>query len=274
MLIQECSDFIEEVFSKYAIILKDGSVLTASIEKETIDKIYPVLEKLLLKDLKIGDLLLKSPVIFFRVTENVLVILLSRAKENVVQTMFDVFSERFSMALDQEYPVTDLDLQKLSKFSIFSLSRQAGPEPISWWENIDEDIVFKYSIASLLLLVNEINGASARTLNFHPFITDKYMSVILLFQIQVPEARGEAFDASVLIMFDYNIRNILYGYNNEFEQILNDAADKLEKIFLSDYGSNIHGQITSESRQKLALVLKDIQEQLQQFTIDPKKLNA
>ena len=272
MLIQECSDFIEEVFAKYAIILKDGSVLTASIEKETIDKIYPVLEKLLLKDLKIGDLLLKSPVIFFRVTENVLVILLSRAKENIVQTMFDVFSERFTLRLEQEYPVTTLDLYKLSKFSIFSLSRQAGPEPISWWENMDEDLVFKFSIASLLLLVNEINGASARTLNFHPFISDKYMSVILLFQIQVPEARGEAFDASILIMFDYQIRNILYKYNNQFEQILNDTADKMEAAFLAEYSSDIHAQITPDNRRKFALILKNMQLQLQQFVIDPKDL--
>ncbi|UYP48112.1 hypothetical protein NEF87_004397 [Candidatus Lokiarchaeum ossiferum] len=272
MLIQECSEFIEDAFSKYAIILKDGSILKTSIDKDSVDKIFPVLEKLLMKDLKVGDLLLKSPVIFFRVTENVLVILLSRAHQNVVQTMFDVFCERYALRLDQEFPALELDLQTLSKFTIFSLSRQAGPEPIGWWENIDEDIVFKYSTSSLLLLLNEIDGASARTLNFHPFISDKYMSVIFLFQVQAPEARGEAFDASILIMFDYSIRNILYKYNDQFEQILNETADKLAATFIADYAENIQAPIRPESRKKFALILKGVQNQLKQFKIDPTEI--
>ena len=253
MLIHECSDFIEEAFAKYAIIEKNGAVLQASIEKDAIDKIFPVLEKLLLQNLNIGDLLFKSPVIFYRVTENIIIILLSRAQENVVRTMFDVFSERFALRLEQKFSPMELDLQKLSKFCIFSLSRQAGPEPISWWENVDEDIIFKYSTASLLLLLNEINGASARTLNFHPFISDKYIGVIFLFQVQTPEARGAAFDASILIMFDYQIRNILYSYNDQFEHILNQFADELSAAFLADYATDIHGRITSENRQKFAL---------------------
>lgn len=262
MIVDECAAFIEKTMSRYAIMLLDGTILKATIKNETLKKTFPILKKLLKDQIPAGSSFFKNPVVFFRVTHNVIITLLTNEKENIILSMFELFSAQFTEKLALEYPKTyENSLGAISKFSIFSVARQTGPEPIGWWENLDYEIIFKYSTTSLLLLVNEVRGATHRTLNFHPFIADQYLGIIFLFQIdRLKDIRGKAFDASILIMTDYQFRNTIYKMHNILEKILNETSDKLINVFISEFKDD--GEAPISNREPFRKVLQEMHKKL------------
>lgn len=270
MLIDDCAAFIEKTMAKYAIILKDGKILKSTLKKSTIDKVFPILKNLLKDQIPPGTSFFKNPVVFFRVTENIILIFLTNVKENILLTMFEVFFTKFSEKLALKYPITyENSLAELVKFSIFSVARRSGPEPIGWWENIDSDIIFKYSTASLLLLIDEIKGATRRTLNFHPFIADRTLGVIYLFQIKNDLARGNSFDATILVITDYQYRDILYKIHSELEKILSKTADTLIKAFNTELSENVEAPITDSNREPFRQILKKMHLQMKTIPLKP-----
>ncbi len=271
MLIDECSEFISQTFSKHAIIKSNGDIIKTTIEEATINKIFPVLKKLLDNNIEINDLIVRTPIVFFRVTNEVIIVLLTAVKENIIQSMFSVFIQKFQEALLLEYPDIinrDFSLGNIIKFSIFSVARQNGPEAFSWWENVDPDIIFKYSTSSLLLLMNELEGASRRTLNFHPFISENYFGIIFLFQIPAKGARGEAFDSTILVMSDYKYRNVFYQLHDELEQVFNEIANDIIITFQDQFKDDVQGPITDEMRDNFNLVLKKMHNKLEKYSIN------
>ncbi len=265
MIVDDCAAFIEKTMSKYAITLSDGTILKTTIKNEVLKKTFPILKNLLKDQIPAGSSFFKHPVVFFRVTDNVVIILLTNEKENIVISMFELFSAQFAEKLALEYPRTfENSLGSISKFSIFSVARQAGPEPIGWWENLDYEIIFKYSTSSLLLLVNEVRGATHRTLNFHPFIADQYLGIIFLFQIENLKEPGKTFDASILVMTDYQFRNTIYKMHNILEKILNETANQLIEVFTSEFKDDSEAPIIDREPfrkilQKMHIKLKTIQ---------------
>ncbi len=268
MIINDCAAFIEKTMSKYAITLSDGTILKTTIKSEVLKKTFPILKKLLKDQIPAGSSFFKAPVVFFRVTDNVIIILLTNEKENIILSMFELFSAKYSEQLAQEYPRTfENSLGSLAKFSIFSAARKLGPEPIGWWEDIDYDIIFKYSTASLLLLVNEVRGATHRTLNFHPFIADQYLGIVFLFQIEnLKEARGKAFDASILIMTDYQFRNTIYKMHTVLEKILNETSDKLIDAFKSEFDDDYEAFVSN--RKPFRQILQEMHKKLKTIPLN------
>jgi len=261
MLVDDCAAFIEKTMSKYAITLSDGTILKTTIKNEVLKKTFPILKKLLKDQIPAGSSFFKHPVVFFRVTDNVIITLLTNEKENIILSMFELFAAQFTEKLALEYPRTfDKSLGSIAKFSIFSVARQAGPEPIGWWENLDYEIIFKYSTSSLLLLVNEVRGATHRTLNFHPFIADQYLGIIFLFQIEDLKEPGKAFDASILIMTDYQFRNQMYKMHTILEKILNESANKLIEAFISEFKDDSEAPISN--REPFRVILQKMHKKL------------
>ncbi|MHA1719911.1 MAG: hypothetical protein ACTSWX_12470 [Promethearchaeota archaeon] len=261
MLIEDCATFIEQTMPKYAITLLDGTILKTTIKEEVLKKTFPILKNLLKDQIPPGSSLFKRPVVFFRVTDNVIITLLTNEKENIVLSMFELFSAKFTEQLVKQYPRTyENSLGSLAKFSIFSVARQAGPEPIGWWENIDYEIIFKYSTASLLLLVNEVRGATRRTLNFHPFIADQYLGIIFLFQIENLKEPGKTFDASILIMTDYQFRNTTYKKHTILEKIMNETSDKLIEAFCTVFKDDSEAPVSD--REPFRRILRDMHQKL------------
>jgi len=261
MIVDDCAAFIEKTMSKYAITLSDGAILKTTIKNEVLKKTFPILKKLLKDQIPAGSSFFKQPVVFFRVTDNVVVILLTNEKENIILSMFELFSAQFAEKLALEYPRTfEKSLGSIAKFSIFSVARQAGPEPIGWWENLDYEIIFKYSTSSLLLLVNEVRGATHRTLNFHPFIADQYLGIIFLFQIENLKEPGKTFDASILIMTDYQFRNQMYKMHSILEKILNETANQLIETFISEFKDDSEAPVLN--REPFRVILQKLHKKL------------
>ncbi len=268
MIIDDCAAFIEKTMSKYAITLSDGTILKTTIKSEVLKKTFPILKNLLKDQIPTGSSFFKTPVVFFRVTDNVIIILLTNEKENIVLSMFELFSAKFAEQLALEYPRTfENSLGALAKFSIFSAARKLGPEPIAWWENIDYEIIFKYSTSSLLLLVNEVRGATHKTLNFHPFIADQYLGIIFLFQIDgLKDVRGKAFDASLLIMTDYQYRNAIYKMHNVLEEILNETSNKLIDAFVSEFADDSEKFVSN--REPFRKILQEMHKKLKTIPLN------
>ena len=261
MIIDDCATFIEKTMSKYAITLLDGTILKTTIKSEILNKTFPILKNLLKKQIPAGTSFFKQPVVFFRVTENVIITLLTNEKESIILSMFELFSAQFTERLALEFPKTfENSLGSIAKFSIFSAARQAGPEPIGWWENLDYEIIFKYSTTSLLLLVNEVRGATHRTLNFHPFIADQYLGIIFLFQIENLKEKGKTFDATILIMTDYQFRNTIYKMHTVLETILNETSDKLINTFISEFKDDSEAPILN--REPFRKILQEMHKKL------------
>jgi len=261
MIIDDCAAFIEKTMAKYAITLLDGTILKTTIKSEILNKTFPILKNLLKDQIPAGTSFFKPPVVFFRVTENVIITLLTNEKESIILSMFELFSAQFTEKLALEFPKTfENSLGSIAKFSIFSAARQAGPEPIGWWENLDYEIIFKYSTSSLLLLVNEVRGATHRTLNFHPFIADQYLGIIFLFQIENLKEQGKTFDATILIMTDYQFRNTIYKMHNVLEKILNETSDKLINTFISEFKDDSEAPILN--REPFRKILQEMHKKL------------
>ena len=119
----------------------------------------------------------------------------------------------------------------------------------------------------MLLLVNEVRGATHRTLNFHPFITDQYLGIIFLFQIEdLMGARGKAFDASITIMTDYQFRNTIYKLHSVLEEILNETSNKLIEAFKSEFKDDCEKFVSN--RKPFRQILQELHKKLKTIPLD------
>jgi hypothetical protein len=271
MLIDDCGAYLEQVISKYAIFLINGAILRSTIEEKAILKVLPV-ARTLLDDIPIGHIFVKLPVIIFHASQNVAILILSQS-ENIVENMLEGFIDTFQKKLDAKYKSLPKTLADLFKFAIFSSARKLGPEPLGWWEKspeLSDESIFKYSLSSMMMLVNEVEGAKHRYVNFHPFISNKLIGIIFLFQIPLEKARGGAFDSAILIMANYDDRSILYQNHKPLEKICSLTADELTQLFYATFGDDIHRNITKSEKSKFAKLLKNLYERLNSVPIQQK----
>jgi hypothetical protein len=188
----------------------------------------------------------------------------------MINRMLEGFMTEFGEFFKRQYAILPKNLKDLVKFSVFSVARQVGPEPLGWLENgciVSEEAIFKYSLASMMVLMNEINGANKRILNFHPFISEGLMGMIYLFQIPLKEARGGAFDAAVLVMARYEDRTVLYQFHNPLERIFSITADEFVKEFHTNFPDDIHRSLMKNERAPFEMTLRNLNSRLQTISI-------
>ena len=239
------------------------------MEESAILKILPTVNTII-KNLPPRHVYIKSPVVIFRATENFLLILLTRSSEASIHRVLEIFMNEFAMALSNRYAVLPNSILDLIKFGIFSVARQAGPEPIGWLARdyeLDEKAVFKYSLSSMMVLMNEVEGAKHRILNFHPFIGDKLLGMIFLFQIPLGEARGGAFDATILVTADFEDRAIIYQHHNELERVFTVTADEFISTFQGKFGKDIQYNIQRADREPFNRILEQLNSRLNSISI-------
>ena len=185
MILEEATDYIEKHFLKYAFILKNGTILKSTLIKDTIIKMFPIVSGII-DELPIKYMYHNKPAVIFRVSTNVLLIVLSKSHENLISSVLEKFHDRFFEQFSERYQKVPKSLKDFVEFSILTVTRQAGPEPFSWDikdNKITEERIFKYSISSMMLLMDEINGANKRVLNFHPYVSEEMLGIVFLFQI-------------------------------------------------------------------------------------------
>lgn len=248
MLLDECGDFLASTANRYAIILNNGTILKSTLEEKLVIKIIPILQ-IIMKELTIHQVLSKQPWAFYRVTEHIFVIVATRTREAVLKRMFDQFSLVFEEKLKARYQILPKSLNDLMIFSIFSAARQAGPEPIAWDTrkdgSITDEMIWKYAMSGMMVLMNEVKGAVTRVLNFHPLITENKLLMIYLFQIPLPGARGGAFDSAIITMVKYEDRAILYKFHTQIEHIYSLTADELTHEFQNQMANDIQAPINN-----------------------------
>jgi hypothetical protein len=232
------------------ILLNNGTILKSTLEEKLILKIIPLLQ-IIMKELAIHQILSKQPWAFYRVTENIFVIVATRTREPVLQRMFDQFTLVYEEKLKARYQILPKSLDDLMSFSIFSTARQAGPEPIAWDTvknaSVTEEMIWKYSMSGMMVLMNEVKGAVSRVLNFHPLITENKLMMIYLFQIPMPNARGGAFDSAIITMVNYEDRAILYKFHSQIEHIFSLTADDLTQEFQNQLSNDIQGPLKNRN---------------------------
>ena len=252
MILEKLGEEIRENFPKYALILTNGTILDTSLDMNVITKIFPTISSII-DQLDVDYMFINEPVYIYRFTENFLLILLTRADESVVSRFLERLSRKYRWQIEQQYKKLPNSLEPFIKFVIFSVARKMGPEPVAWVikdENVSEDKIFTYSVSSMMLLINELSGAHKRVLNFHPFISDDLLGAIFLFQIPFEEARGGAFDSSIMLGVDYGIRALLYQKHYDLERIMSISGDELVNVFIENFSDDIHKPINLSIRQK------------------------
>jgi hypothetical protein len=229
LIINDCADFIAKTCSKYAFIHQNGRVLYNTFPDNVL---VPIIKrsKIFFQKIPVLQYFQKSPMYVYRPTENVILIVSTTESAAEMEKLFQTFQTRYGLILAKKYSTDSLSLSEIFDLAIFSCARKMGPEPIAYVNKnkaIPEDRIYAISMASLMVLVGEYEGAKERILTFHPFIKDKRLGVIYLFQIPIQEARGNAFDAAILLMTDLANRAHCYNFHIVLERFMGLCADKL-----------------------------------------------
>ena len=119
MLIDDCGKFIAKTFPRYAIIMTNGTILRTSFEEKIILKLVPLIGSIA-KGVEIHECFTKFPWIFFRVTENVLVVLATKTQRDICQELLFSFFDHFAEELRKRYTAVPKTVKDLVKFNILS----------------------------------------------------------------------------------------------------------------------------------------------------------
>ena len=272
MLLDECGDFINKTVARYAIILENGTILKATLDEKLIFKVLPLV-KPIFRDIPIGNMICKAPWVFVRITEFVIVVLATKARESVYRQMLEAFIRNFGTRLNERYVSLPKTFNELVKFNIFALARQAGPEPIAWnmqnGTQLSQDQIWKYAMSGMMMLINEVEGAKHTVLNYHSFIHEGYLGIIYLFHIPLAQARGGAFDAAIMTMINYEDRTLVYENHDMLERIYCVTGEDFISKFQELYSENIQAKI--ENRDPFFEIIAHLQERLGSISFVAKK---
>jgi len=263
LIINECAEFIYKTCPKLAFIHQNGKVLYNTFPDQVVFSIVKR-ANVFFKQIPVLHIFKKPPMYVYRPTESIILIVSSNLEEDVMAKLFDSFHTRYGTILAKKYSAESLTLNELFELAIFSCARQMGPEQIAYIakdQNISEEKIYKISMTSLMVLVGEYEGAKERILTFHPFIKEKKLGVIFVFQIEMEKARGNAFDAAILLMTDLSNRSHCYNFHILLEKFMGLCADKISEELINQLSPiDIHGPIPNKSKfeDHLRSLLKDL----------------
>ncbi len=245
---------------RFAIILLNGTTLVSRLQDETVRRILPTVSKLTpqLPPLYIFS---QPPVIIFRISENAVLIMLTKLGEPSVNRILEIFNARFGAFFKTQYSDIPTTVGRLMNFGLVAIARQHGPEPFGWYspeDLISEKELSEYAVTSMMVLMNERQGANSRVLNFHPFISENRLGLIYLFQIPDQQARGGSFDAAFLLTTDYEYRTNLYPKHLELEMIFSEFADEFVTGFSEKFGMKSNRPITGEDRDDFNFLMSNL----------------
>jgi hypothetical protein len=239
MLLDDCENFLKKQDLRYAIILSSGVILNSNIEEKILIQIMPIMHNIGFST-PITHMVYNPPLIVFRASKYVYLILITKMEENQLSTLLEEFIQQFGEKLKKEYDSTPLNIAQLIKYSIFELAREMGPEPFGWMfspgvPELPDEKIWQLGITCMMVLMNQVEGAKKRVLSFHPFVETEEIACIYLFQIPITGVRGNGFDAAIILMGNYEDRAILYENHQQLETILSQTADDCIKAFLLKY---------------------------------------
>lgn len=217
---------IQDIVGKYAFVLDNGTILKSTISEQHLLKFTNVIRNIC-EQLEAGSYVHMKKLYIFRITEHFLLFLLSDLEEPVIEPLFEDIAAHYMIKLRREFSKPPKTVKSITKHTIFSMARAAGPEPIAWYPEMEEKDLMSITMKTMLSLTGELEGASKKVLSFLPFIQYNALGIIFLFQIPFETARGKAYDSSIALLVDYNDRAIIYEMHQKLENILSDLANEL-----------------------------------------------
>jgi hypothetical protein len=184
---------------------------------------------------------------------------LTELQNSVADILFQNISERYANNIKAQFsnPPTET-VKSILKSTIFSMSKETGPEPIAWRPtSMKETEILNISMKTMLTLTGEINGANKKMVSMQPFLQYDALGIIYLFQIPFEGARGNAFDSSITLLVNYGDRAIIYEKHNELEAILDDFS-----VLFTDKYIEYAGQSLKEQKTVFTELLKQLEEVL------------
>ncbi|MBD3353890.1 MAG: hypothetical protein GF364_20575 [Candidatus Lokiarchaeota archaeon] len=255
------SNTIETVVPKYAFVLQNGTILKSTIKEDSLLKVTQIISNICEK-MKIKTYIHTKKLYIYRITEHFLIFLLTDLEPSEIEPLLLNLFEKYNLKINRAYSELPKSFGSIIKSVIFSMSRAAGPQPVTWYPpDFDESEAFKISMKAMLNLANEVDGASKEMLAFQPFIQYDALGIVYLFQIPFENARGNAYDSCITILADYNERAIIYEKNQELERILAKTSQMLRTKFLENVdetGENIDSDLLQPTVSKFVDSLENL----------------
>ncbi len=269
-LFNKIREILQQFTHSYAVLLSNGIPMINQFSTDQLQKIQEIWEKIYAK-IPLQEPFVQLPWVFYKITPSVFVVMSIRMGKSKYTAALERLQGECGQTLSEVYEALPVDFGDLITNHLFAMVRASGPEPIASL-NIKPDCEFceeerwKYSMTSLMLFVNQ-NKTKRNVLTFHPFIDEKQLGIVFLFQINLEGARGGAYDASILTLFDYNHRHIAYRFEAKLELIYHKYSKRLASAFIENYSRDIDAPI--EKQADFVQVLKSLHKELEEISLEP-----
>ena len=254
-MISEISTILDKATDNWALLLSDGTVVDSNLDNEILGNMIRIL-KAIHQNVEINNIVLFEDLIIFKLTANFFIILKDKLPVAKLKTFFRLISKKYRESIERQYSTQKITKHIETNLILFSMALGKGPEPITYIpEQFNEDKVAKITMKSLLVLQMETEGAKEDMVSFQPFIEQKALGIIFLFQVEDERARGKAYDATLTILVDYKYRAIIYENHSALESLLKTIRNKITEAYRHDQNFK---EILKELKEKIETLSFDI----------------
>jgi hypothetical protein len=234
MLVAECAAVLGDHFKDYAILLSTGIILSERMKEQVL---LALVERapLLCRRLEVGMYFYRPPLVVYRMAEHILVAFHTTMGEEDLVGFLGECSASFGPAFARDYVSPPVNWRSYLRFMTLNVSRELGPQPLTWVlvppTDMNQMDLTPYAISSMLSLIGQTQGYRKPVLTFHPYVEAKALGITMLFQIPYMQARGGAYDASLLLVVDEAVRGIVYRSFEFFESLLARSVEAVLTVF-------------------------------------------
>ncbi len=266
---------IDQIFSEagtpYSIVGLNGRIIQGTINPKVIEDLFLNLSRKM-QSLGVGVYLFSFPYVIYKVSSNSVLIMHTKVGKTAFTSLGNRVMQQYRNELEEMFANTPLNIADLVKSYLFSMNRVNGPEAIASlvpstgqsMEMVDE---FKLSMNSLMILSNQTMAQNRDILTFLPLLETSDLGLVFIFKIPLCDARGGAYDSSILAVVDYEYRDIVYRYSDRLERVFKHISEDFKTVFQNFYGSRIDDPV--EDRTPFIKLIEQLHGMLTFISIKP-----
>jgi hypothetical protein len=268
-------DGIDQIFSEagtpYSIVGLNGRIIQGTINSKVIEDLFLNLSRKM-QSLGVGVYLFSFPYVIFKISSNSVLIMHTKVGKTAFTSLGNRVMQQYRDALEEKFSNTPLNIADLVKSYLFSMNRVNGPEAIASFvpstgqsmEMVDE---FKLSMNSLMILSNQTMAQNRDILTFLPLLETNDLGLVFIFKIPLCDARGGAYDSSIMAIVDYEYRDIVYRYSNRLERVFKHISEDFKSTFQNLFGGKIDEPV--EDRTPFLKLIEQLHGMLTYISIKP-----
>lgn len=254
-MIHKISKILNSVCSQWIIILSNGKIIETSMEDKNLGKIKILrILKAVINDMEVGSVIIVKNIVIFRLTFEFFIFLIGEFSRNILKKKFYEISTAYKFDIKQKFEKKKSSKNIKIKLIVFSMTLDEGPIPIYYFpETFEDDIAYKVSMKSLLLLSVETFGANKDMISFQPFVDLNSLGIVFLFQVKDSNARGGVYDSAITVLVDYKFRGVIYENYTLVEEALIEAKNKFINAYKFEKNYNEIIKSTIEHFNKISI---------------------